>query len=228
MGLVGNQGSTGQTKTSMLGTVNVLNTVSNASLLTLRGYVNSRYVTVLVDSGASANFMTRRMIKRGELRKRDVNVRLADGSERQVYGEVYKTIVIGMRFSENYYECKCAFKVMDLQSKYEIILGQTWLKEVNPQIDWAEGTITIQKADGSKILLFSNEYKPRVSLHPLTRMYNSQKTVSTVRAVGDVPENDLTRGTAKPMGGSIEPSGSESETNHKRKEAIEIEEISGR
>ena len=93
---------------------------STAALFTLNGVIDGRDVTVLIDSGASANFLAKRIIGRVKLRGPDLNVRLADGTERTVYGEVRKRITLGMRNTQYKYECECVFKVMDLQARYQV------------------------------------------------------------------------------------------------------------
>jgi hypothetical protein len=42
---------------------------------------------------------------------------------------------------------------------YDIILGQTWLKQINPMIDWKQKTLFIKKGRLQPIILTANDDK---------------------------------------------------------------------
>ena len=84
--------------------------------------------------------MKRTMIEGKKVKRSDMKVRLANESERMVYGDV------NVKFSlVPDYQCICGFKVIDLQSHHQAILGLTWVTSVNPAIDWKNGVLVVRQ-----------------------------------------------------------------------------------
>ena len=105
-----------------------------------------RNVRVLVDSGASGNFVNTSLLGNvdfGQIKPR-ANVRLADGTNLPILGNVSKELSLGG------YEETLNFKVIGMQSKFDIILGQTWLARVNPRINWKQRVMTIAPCEATK------------------------------------------------------------------------------
>ena len=95
---------------------------------------------LLVDSGASDNFVASSFIKKNQIQVSPVQgpkVQLADGQIYQCSESLAKaSLKIGP------YQEFVAAHVLPLQG-YDVILGKSWLEQHNPVIDWRENTMTL-------------------------------------------------------------------------------------
>ncbi|KAF1316891.1 Pol protein, partial [Globisporangium splendens] len=109
----------------------------------VKGY--KKKMTVLVDCGASQNFVSKsalkqslqayeRLVHTGKREK--MIVRLADGSTVHTEGV---RVELSFRFCD--FVCKETFVVLAMGSKYDLILGMPWLAKHQPWIDWRARTI---------------------------------------------------------------------------------------
>ncbi|KAF1328293.1 Pol protein, partial [Globisporangium splendens] len=109
----------------------------------VKGY--EKKMTVLVDCGASQNFVSKsalkqslqayeRLVHTGKREK--MIVRLADGSAVHTEGV---RVELSFRFCD--FVCKETFVVLAMGSKYDLILGMPWLAKHQPWIDWRARTI---------------------------------------------------------------------------------------
>ncbi|KAF1318323.1 reverse transcriptase, partial [Globisporangium splendens] len=109
----------------------------------VKGY--EKKMTVLVDCGASQNFVSKsalkqslqayeRLVHTGKREK--MIVRLADGSTVHTEGV---RVELSFRFCD--FVCKETFVVLAMGSKYGLILGVPWLAKHQPWIDWRARTI---------------------------------------------------------------------------------------
>ncbi|KAF1313356.1 Pol protein, partial [Globisporangium splendens] len=109
----------------------------------VKGY--EKKMTVLVDCGASQNFVSKsalkqslqayeRLVHTGKREK--MIVRLADGSTVHTEG-----VRVGLSFRFCDFVCKETFVVLAMGSKYDLILGMPWLAKHQPWIDWRARTI---------------------------------------------------------------------------------------
>ncbi|GMF55660.1 unnamed protein product [Phytophthora fragariaefolia] len=100
--------------------------------------------TILVDSGASGNYARRSMMEGSQLyaealkaRNRDiVTVRLATGT-RVTVPKV--PVDLGVKFLDFDSVERCL--VLDLDARYDLILGMAWLERHEPWIDWRSKTL---------------------------------------------------------------------------------------
>ncbi|KAF1318369.1 Pol protein, partial [Globisporangium splendens] len=102
-------------------------------------------MTVLVDCGASQNFVSKsalkqslqayeRLVHTGKREK--MIVRLADGSTVHTEG-----VQVELSFSFCDFVCKETFVVLAMGSRYDLILGMPWLAKHQPWIDWRARTV---------------------------------------------------------------------------------------
>ncbi|GMF40040.1 unnamed protein product [Phytophthora fragariaefolia] len=103
-------------------------------------------MTVLIDSGASFNFATKASVARNnalyasalEASKSNttVSVRLATGS---IVSTRKVTIPLNVKFGD--FDSVEPFIVLDMDDRYDLILGMPWLAKHEPWIDWRSRTI---------------------------------------------------------------------------------------
>lgn len=124
------------------------------SLIRLSTKIEGLKATILVDCGASGNFIDEDFVRRNGLvtelisSDRSSEVTLADGSKKRIRERV-KNASIEVAPS---YKFKASFTVMSLNG-YEAILGMPWLSRANPSIHWPSGTISVMSEDGRSIVL---------------------------------------------------------------------------
>ena len=103
-------------------------------LLRFNGKINGRPAWILLDSGASKNFVDQKFVHKNRIPKKPTtpfSVELADGRKKEVTTEVeVKALELG-----KYRTSEFSAQVLELQ-RYDAILGKPWLYQVNPHIDW--------------------------------------------------------------------------------------------
>jgi hypothetical protein len=103
--------------------------------------LNERPVLLLVDCGASSNFVSTEFIKNNNLgisTASTVNtVTLADGSQQVSCGTLEHACITVGTYTDHF-----DFTVLPLP-KYDAILGQSWLQSLNPNIDWIKQSISL-------------------------------------------------------------------------------------
>jgi hypothetical protein len=106
----------------------------NTSLLKFAGKAHNQNVSVLVDGGATGNFISEEIIQRlPEAKIYDYegpNVVLANGTKQQLTQMAFVRLKVGM------YQDTLRFEIMSLGPTCDLILGKPWLSHYNPIIDW--------------------------------------------------------------------------------------------
>ena len=107
-------------------------------LLILQGTCAGHPANILVDSGASMDFINHRYMAKHRLPKTKEDphgrVTLVDGSVRPCTQISDNTVTLSG------YQTSCHLHVTDL-GPHDLILGQPWLQSNNPDIDWAQRTL---------------------------------------------------------------------------------------
>ncbi|GMF44420.1 unnamed protein product [Phytophthora fragariaefolia] len=103
-------------------------------------------MTVLIDSGASFNFATKASVARNDAlyasaleaskSNTNVSVRLATGS---IVSTRKVIIPLNVKFDD--FDSVEPFIVLDMDDRYDLILGMPWLAKHGPWIDWRSRTI---------------------------------------------------------------------------------------
>jgi hypothetical protein len=110
-------------------------------LLKLTGTIAGRPAVLLVDSGATTEFIASSFVQLHSLTLTNLphqeSVILADGSRTSASGALSAASV-----HLDSYHTRISFMVVPL-SGYDAILGMSWLQTVNPHIDWSKGTIDL-------------------------------------------------------------------------------------
>lgn len=104
--------------------------------------------TAMLDSGASNVFasakIARRMPKTTQVKLKRMMVKLPNGQVME------STQGIRIPYRIGTFHSTITARVLDMQ-EYEFILGLSWLREWNPDIDWNKSTVTIQEQEGPRI-----------------------------------------------------------------------------
>ena len=116
-------------------------TTTTAPLLRLQALLSGKPATLLVDSGATRCFIHRDFVERHGLQtvraERPVRVTLATGAHTHADREAHLELTTTDGYCEH-----GTFVVLPL-GNYDAVLGMTWLRSVNPHIDWATGKLTL-------------------------------------------------------------------------------------
>ena len=117
--------------------------VGRNSLLSMQGLISGLPAVILIDCGASHNFISRSWVERHELKTEQLStplgVKLADsGPLRQVdfRTEVLPISVAPCSFSQS-------FVAIDMDG-FDALLGKEWLSDCNPQIDFVTHHVQLQ------------------------------------------------------------------------------------
>jgi hypothetical protein len=109
-------------------------------MLTVDGTIHGRRAHILIDSGASTDFVSEDFVRRYQLAAMKLSpplpVKLADDSVRHCDRRLLRA---PMDVSDRTYAVNLT--VFPLR-QYDAILGLTWLRRYNPYIDWTRLTVT--------------------------------------------------------------------------------------
>ena len=125
----------------------------NRPLISLQGKVNGKDAKLLIDCGATSNFIDQAFITKHSFSTKERIgskqwVILADGSRKPVELQV-EDAVVEMSPKCRFEEC---FSVMTLQG-HQVILGMPWLEKHNPKIDWKSRAVILPTKEGHDIQL---------------------------------------------------------------------------
>jgi hypothetical protein len=144
-----------------------ITTIGSDKLLTLKAFVNRAPVKIMIDSGASGNFINEETANRLKVFTSPVQqtqaVATADGTSHVISKEVRN-----LPFRIGDYRVHVTLQIVPLPDN-EIILGTPWLKQENPMIDWVNHSLTIKKGrhnfklQGEKDPLNSSDPGPKIT-----------------------------------------------------------------
>lgn len=169
---------------------------SGASLLKFKGKLNGSAATVLIDCGASANFVSEAFLARHQLRTSappaaQQTVTLADGSQHPCTLCLPKASLRVGRYQD-----KLQLFAMPLD-QYDVILGKPWLTQYNPCIDWQSNTLQFSARGEPVILQSKPDPQPAAAGSLLLSALQLQRAirkgssmyVALVRSTDEDPDN---------------------------------------
>lgn len=119
----------------------------SGDLIRLHGKIRGQRVVILVDSGASTEFLSTRFNAKLGLpsvpKKDNVGVVLANGLTQTV------SLQPALKLSTGTYRDTMDFLVTDLSEGIDVILGKSWLSRINPHIDWQTDVLSFVHGDRS-------------------------------------------------------------------------------
>ena len=135
-------GSTDKQTPKEINTTAEVATEETDDLLLLEANVKGRTATVLIDSGASGNFINRQLVEEAKIltapSKVSRTITIADGRTQQINETAYRLLCKIGDYREKH--------DLDIANtpNYGIILGKPWLAAKNPDINWRKNTITFE------------------------------------------------------------------------------------
>jgi len=133
-------------------------TISSRQLIKLNGLVAGQPAVILLDCGATGNFVSSQFVARHCIRTsvspQESIITLADGSRQSSVAFVQAaTIGIGS------YSDTLDFVSLPL-SGYDVILGMTWFHHYNPQIDWKKQSISFVDDHMHRHIIVEGPHQP--------------------------------------------------------------------
>ena len=173
-----------------------------------RGHMGGMPITVLVDSGANRNYISKGFLDFAELSHdgQGSTYRAAGGQHKTVYGEAKGNTVHlgGVKMMVN-------AKVVD-EPAYDLILGTPWLAEWQPDIDWRTREMTLQTGQRVKPLWSGTWTSEVIGMRQLKRLRKKGEFVMAARLDEDGEGLEL---LAMEGGGDNGRDGSGTTTMHK-------------
>ena len=177
--------------------LNVMNThlTFAQKLLIVAGNISKERAVVMIDSGASRNFLSSSFARKCNIRinteYRD-NIRLANGQS--ITGD---GIIKSLRVHLGPYTANLNFSVTQLTQGYDVILGKPWLTKVNPDINWKTNTIKIRTNKGTVVLEGINgnksKYRPRLETSEAGNLPRKEH----IKAPKDLKQGDIQQNEKK-------------------------------
>src|SRR3989337_1232576 len=109
-------------------------------MLEFQGKLSTRQCTVLIDSGASANFVSAEFVEKHKLKSQQTansyTISMADGKSYSTNQQCRLKLRIN-----DYYDWIVLIVAPKLSSPLDAVLGIKWLEDTNPYIDWTQRTV---------------------------------------------------------------------------------------
>lgn len=112
-------------------------------LIEIVGALESAKISILIDSGATNNFISRHFVEKYNLdifEDQALKVRLADGNELSTHSYTNCVIRLGSFWTHQRFEI--------LNAEITTIFGMPFLEAYNPIIDWKAKTVQIPTKNG--------------------------------------------------------------------------------
>lgn len=124
----------------------------SSTCVEFEGTLMGRTVRVLLDSGASANFVSETLVTEHPLPTNKlstpVNIHVADGRSTVASTFVAADLTVGT------FQCGVNCLPTELQY-YDLVLGKPWLSQYNPTVNWKLNTVSLVHAGITHVLLGS-------------------------------------------------------------------------
>jgi hypothetical protein len=124
----------------------------SSTCIEFAGVLAGRHVRILLDSGASANFVDQHLVQELSLPTASISspvtIRVADGRTTVVGSSVSVDLSVGSL------DCRVTCLPTEL-AYYDLVLGKPWLTEFNPVVNWKLNAVSLFHADKTHVLLGS-------------------------------------------------------------------------
>ena len=154
------------------------------------GMINNTPCRILIDSGATRDFVSHSWANRAGLRLSSgerVRIKLADGSRTWAARQLRTTLTIG----DHRYDLSAVATRLD---QWDLILGMPWLRHTNPDVDWPTGAV-LDRSTNLPLFKTQLETVPVVLQHVTAqqtakdlRNRDNVCFLSTLKELNDVPQ----------------------------------------
>lgn len=168
--------------------INVLSGDTTVETMQLKGQFNSKPVHVLIDCGATHNFIHHALLKKGKF---DVDhtgaltVKIASGAIMRTRGRVSTTLLLqGFKFTTNFY-------ILPV-SGCEVVLGTAWLKTLG-DITWNFDKMRMRFQVQELEYCLQGELKPATSVvgcKVMTRLLRKEREDMLIQIIPNVPTSN--------------------------------------
>ena len=149
----------------------VLTSLAESDVLTVKAGIHQASIKLLIDTGASANFMSGKLAQALDLPVvpdfQGLKVILADGQSARITGSVITPVCIGK------YRAKIEFLITDLNPEFDAVLGYTWLRR-HCDLHLSKGVLAFR--NGSKVSCV--RLPTTMTTEPSTRWHADHPTVT--------------------------------------------------
>jgi len=121
-------------------TVEEIWTLEPSDLIKIPGIIKQKKIDVLIDSGASGNYLSKTLAEKANIvltPSQARNVVMANGSKIRVDSKASNLPLIMGQYTD-----KLDFDI--ITSTHDVILGKEWLHRTNPYIDWRTHELTLK------------------------------------------------------------------------------------
>jgi hypothetical protein len=164
----------------------ILNSIESNRLELDGKLLNNYRSKVLVDSGASDNFIDYRLVKTLGIKTvkipQPIPLQFADGKDAED-GVTLKTVPVGVTIGNHYEEIR--FYVTKLN--YPVIVGHPWLAIHNPQIDWKYSRVTFNSTHCVKNCILNKKIDMNVRKKVLNKIDDLEKQCTIKTTVDKKP-----------------------------------------
>jgi hypothetical protein len=143
-------------------------------------YINGKTCAVLIDSGASANYISPDLLS--VVSKMDniqgQTVETANGHQSNISAIATFSIKLG-----NYVDDMQAY-VFD--TKFDLILGNAWLRQVQPIPDWFNSSWEIKLSDGTTTVIHPRKVDPQIMRQKLVEVKDTDEETMEEMDLGNI------------------------------------------
>ncbi|TMC19219.1 MAG: retroviral-like aspartic protease, partial [Chloroflexi bacterium] len=128
--------------------------------------INKRKGTVLLDTGATKNYISRRFAEKANLKFRGYpsalrSVKLPNGQVMKILGECEFTLIM----SE--WTGTVVATVLDLEADFDVVLGMSWHLQWKPLYDWETLDVFVNAPEGAKRIVHKFGFVKRLVNGPI-------------------------------------------------------------
>jgi hypothetical protein len=178
--------------------------MKSRKLIKFQGYVAGQPASVLIDSGASGNFVSSSFVDRHQQhlpQKQSMGaetITLADGSQQPTQGMVPSVLLTIASYSNR----------VDLTSLplagYDVILGMPWLEEHNPHIHWQQKRVEFHfggrhhqlESESGLYLLTTPEFKLALRRNQVETVFVGAEALEQAPIIAAATASESSRGMA--------------------------------
>ncbi|SAM00161.1 hypothetical protein, partial, partial [Absidia glauca] len=113
-----------------------------------KGYIGKESMQVIIDSGASANYVSRRLAKGLPQYKLKNPLPVNTAAKKTTMVDTVVQVPISFDGKDD----ETVIEALVFPSRFDLILGLEWLEQVNPKVDWKTKQWTVETKKGALVI----------------------------------------------------------------------------